>query len=127
MLFDPFFVAILSWLLSACRRLLEVAEATVFALDVDPTAISEAGDDHVVLLPPFFSNTWVMQWYTWLMASHNKSMRCTSKSHERLFLHVPLMEKLPSSDGSNTGQFTGSIYHLRESTGALFSRHPEVS
>lgn len=34
MLFDPFFVAILSWLLSACRRLLEVAEATVACLGV---------------------------------------------------------------------------------------------
>lgn len=28
----------------------------------------------------FFQHTWVKQWYTWLMASHNKSMRCTSKN-----------------------------------------------
>lgn len=145
MLFDPFFVAILSRLLSSCRRLLEVAEATVACLGVKfplrrwtpcPKTSSSQGfrprcgsNSHFRGRgrPPFFSNTWVKQWYTWLMASHNKSMRCTSKNHERLCLHVPLMEKLPSSDGSNTGQFTGSIYHLRESTGASFSMHHEVS
>ena len=73
-------------------------------------------DDHLFSEYKKANASWVKQWYTWLMASHNKSMRCTSKNNERLCLHVPLMDKLPSSDGSDTGQFTRSIYRLREST-----------